>query len=231
MDNLGSDNDEEEETIPEPDPFYGFTSDEALEAKQKARKTEPDPFHGFTSDEAREASNLAPAAPKKRQEMRHCWKCGLAKNRGKWYYNLKEEGKTLCQHCYDQAEQTTLEPKSPEPDPNEILGPNPPEPVTGAPTETSMKPTLEDPETDEGTPSKKPETEPSNIDLFGEPHSKEEDGVDSEVETNDFIDDDLQPEQDFRFAHGNNKETGHNNDDESESDDETGLPKRVRFST
>ena len=51
------------------------------------------------------------------------------------------------------------------------------------------------------------------------------------METNDFTDDDLQPEQDFRFAHENNDDTERDNDDDSESDDETGLPKRVRFST
>ena len=104
---------------------------------------------------------------------------------------------------------------------------NPPETLTGTPTDPSRKPTLE--ESNEGTPSEKPETEPSIIDLFGGPHSEEED--DAAVETNDFTNDDLQPEQDFRFAHENTEETERDNDDESESDDETGLPKRVRFST
>ena len=178
LDTLGPDEEEdesepdsEEEDESEPEPFHGFTSEEALEAKQKARETETEPFHGFTSEEALKAKQKA----KKRPD--------------------------------------TL-PATPEPD--KILRPTPQEPAT-------------DPESNEGTPSGKPETDPSITDLFEEPHSKEED--DTAVETNDFTDDDLQPEQDFRFAHEKTEETERDNDDESESDDETGLPKRVRFST
>ena len=58
---------------------------------------------GWAIDESMDQTMENEEEPKEKRESRHCWRCGSSKNRGKWYANLKEEGKFMCKGCYDQA--------------------------------------------------------------------------------------------------------------------------------